>query len=396
MLGGDTLCYDVWDGIEHVDPGASCMERCAWWRNNELRELTVADLMVIDSDWEHVLAESCAMATETIKIMCPFIKRGAVERAFKDSSVGEFQVLTRFNEEDFYNGVSDTEALLWLLNTGAQIRGIKNLHSKLYIFDERRVIVASANLTESAMHRNLEFGFLSEKPSIVGQCHDYFDGLWARAGENLSQAILASIETNLESERAKNALLPGRSKLPDRGADLRSVVEPSLMENNNTGGVGIHGQSGGSSPADKLRDRFWAILLEEIDRTNELTINRKDKYTKYIRIETGIGGVSYRFVARTKNTSTIELIIQKGAALSRQSLEQLERHKTQVERDLGGSLVWELIGANNDVGRIERTYTKGGFASSDVEISKLSKTMVSDMVLFQRALKPHIDKLGLV
>ena len=48
-----------------------------------------------------------------------------------------------------------------LLDAGASIRGIQNLHAKLYLFGTSRAIITSANLTEAALTRNQEFGTTS-------------------------------------------------------------------------------------------------------------------------------------------------------------------------------------------------------------------------------------------
>jgi phosphatidylserine/phosphatidylglycerophosphate/cardiolipin synthase-like enzyme len=37
-------------------------------------------------------------------------------------------------------------------------RGIRHLHSKLYLVGDRRAVVTSANLTTGALDRNEEFG----------------------------------------------------------------------------------------------------------------------------------------------------------------------------------------------------------------------------------------------
>ena len=89
-----------------------------------------------------------------------FIKKGALERLLSHRP-GDVQVITRFNLADFADGVSDVEALRMLLDAGASIRGIQNLHAKLYLFGTSRAIITSANLTEAALTRNQEFGTAS-------------------------------------------------------------------------------------------------------------------------------------------------------------------------------------------------------------------------------------------
>src|SRR3972149_1786386 len=105
-----------------------------------------------------------------IGLICPFIKVGALERLLGRTHRGAVQIITRFNLADFAEGVSDIAALRLLLMSDAQVRGIRNLHAKLYIFGASRAIVTSANLTEAALTRNHEFGFESEDASIVARC----------------------------------------------------------------------------------------------------------------------------------------------------------------------------------------------------------------------------------
>src|SRR5207302_1292913 len=101
---------------------------------------------------------------------CPFIKRGAADVLLRAGVPDLIQVITRFDLGQMSEGVSDTEALRLLLESGAQIRGIQRLHTKMYLLGGGRAIVTSANLTEAGLYRNHEFGFLSDDEIIVGEC----------------------------------------------------------------------------------------------------------------------------------------------------------------------------------------------------------------------------------
>ena len=80
------------------------------------------------------------------------------------------RVITRFNLADCASGVSDVSALRILLDAGAKIRGVKNLHAKLYIFGATRAIVTSANLTNAALVSNHELGMVCDDALIVQRC----------------------------------------------------------------------------------------------------------------------------------------------------------------------------------------------------------------------------------
>ena len=68
------------------------------------------------------------------------------------------KVITRFDLNEFAQGVSDIAALRMSIKANARVRGVRNLHAKLYIFGTSRAIITSANLTEAALRRNHEFG----------------------------------------------------------------------------------------------------------------------------------------------------------------------------------------------------------------------------------------------
>jgi hypothetical protein len=145
--------------------------------------------------------------------------------------------LTRFHLGDFYEGVSDTEALRQFLESGAQIRGVKNLHAKLYLFGRKQVVVTSANLTDRALHLNHEFGFVSDEPMIIIRCHEYFDRLWKLAQPDLTAAKLAGWDKELTSARTGQAPPPKGRRWPDHGANCgfgadssATVVPPVFAE----------------------------------------------------------------------------------------------------------------------------------------------------------------------
>ena len=67
-----------------------------------------------------------------------------------------------------------------LLDAGASIRGIQNLHAKLYLFGTSRAIITSANLTKAALTQNQEFGVVADEAAVTEACRNYFDELWRR------------------------------------------------------------------------------------------------------------------------------------------------------------------------------------------------------------------------
>lgn len=113
-----------------------------------------------------------------------------------------------------------------LLKAGAQVRGIRNLHSKVYLFGDGRAVVTSANLTEAALSRNQEFGFVSDDPKIVVCCKDYFTALWSKAGANLTLSRLEGWEKKVTARLATGSKSNQVAGLGDEGVDVGVEIPP--------------------------------------------------------------------------------------------------------------------------------------------------------------------------
>ncbi len=184
---------------------------------------------LVDTGWSDVLNHAMSVDSSAIRLVCPFIKRRVVEQLLRDRKPRSLQVITRFNLGDFCDGVSDIEALRLLLKNGAAIRGVRNLHAKLYLFGDRRAIVTSANLTTAALHRNHEFGFVADELGIVKRCHQYFDDLWGRAGQDLTEERLAGWDRMVTDHLACGARPTMAMRLGDEGVDADILMEPARL-----------------------------------------------------------------------------------------------------------------------------------------------------------------------
>lgn len=184
---------------------------------------------LVETGWDKELENALLMAHSGVRVISPFIKRNAAERLLSRGKPETLEIITRFNLDDFSEGVSDIAALRLLMANGARIRGIRNLHSKLYLFGNRRAIVTSANLTEAALLRNHEFGFVAEEPGIVAQCRQYFDGLWKRGKADLTAERLAAWNDTVTRHLARGAPPGTRTSLGDEGADAGLPPDPIIL-----------------------------------------------------------------------------------------------------------------------------------------------------------------------
>lgn len=178
----------------------------------------------VKSGWDTELDSALRKDNSELRIVCPFIKKAAAARLLDRGAPEKILVITRASLNDFYGGVSDLGALKLLLNGGAEIRVVRNLHTKLYLFGKSRVILTSANLTEKALRSNHEFGFISDIGKVIGDCTQYFNDLWSHAGKTISGTTVAK----WEREVAKHKRQAGTAKkpnLPDYGTDVEQFEE---------------------------------------------------------------------------------------------------------------------------------------------------------------------------
>ena len=180
---------------------------------------------LVDGGWSREISDALRADKSELRIISPFIKAGALDRLLA-AEPAAVSAITRFNLADFAEGVSDIAALRRLLQRGCAVRGIKNLHAKMYLFGSKRAIVTSANLTAAALDRNHEFGIVSEDEDIITACRRYFDDLWLRAGVDLTIAQLDQWDTIVTHHRAKGGRPNRTAGLGDFGVDVGAAQQP--------------------------------------------------------------------------------------------------------------------------------------------------------------------------
>jgi HKD family nuclease len=188
------------------------------------------DFFFVKSGWDKELSSALNKDSSELRIVCPFIKKSAAARLLDRESPRRLLVITRASLNDFYSLVSDIEALKFLMDNGAEIRVVRNLHTKLYLFGNSRVVLTSANLTEKALRFNHEFGFVSDTPKIVRDCKLYFDELWKGAGRSVSNGKLLQWQHEIARHKAKAGGGPKGPGLPDYGTEVNHFSEPTEPE----------------------------------------------------------------------------------------------------------------------------------------------------------------------
>lgn len=177
-------------------------------------------LKTIQSEWlNEILVE--LESTKKLKIISPFITLNVVKKVLNKFKGKEIELITRYNLNDFKVGASSLDALQVLQNEGCKIKGIKNLHSKMYLFDERSVIITSANFTSGGFFNNREFGILSKDKIILDDSLSYFNKLWSFDDQILSEGKISDWRQELNEETSEKK---PKNFLPDYGISEKDKV----------------------------------------------------------------------------------------------------------------------------------------------------------------------------
>lgn len=183
-------------------------------------------IRLVDSGWGQELESALRANRSDLRIVCPFIKVRALDRLLA-LDPERVRVVTRFSLDEFALGVSDVEALGTLLGRGAEVRGIRHLHAKLYLFGTTRAIVASANLTDAGLNRNPELGIVTEDPTAIANCIAYFDNLWTR-GRIVRPDQAADWTATVRAHQASGGRHRASASLGDFGADAGLPPPPAI------------------------------------------------------------------------------------------------------------------------------------------------------------------------
>jgi hypothetical protein len=181
---------------------------------------------LVSEGWETILHGAASADRSRLRIACPFIKRGALERLLAAGPPEQIDVITRFDLRAFADRVSDLSALHLLLQHGARVRGVLGLHTKLYLVGAANAIVTSANLTNAGLRSNHELGFSIRDTDLVRRCEAYFGQLWERAGNDLVPERLAAWEEKVEAYLLAGAPPVAAGVLADEGV-VAGLAEPA-------------------------------------------------------------------------------------------------------------------------------------------------------------------------
>lgn len=112
--------------------------------------------LLTTSETKNKIAEQVRLATEQLHIISAFCKKSALE--FIESNIqnnlSDKKILVRFLLSDIVNGVTDFELYEYCKANGWELYIRFDLHAKTYVFDRKRLVLGSANLTNNGLGLN--------------------------------------------------------------------------------------------------------------------------------------------------------------------------------------------------------------------------------------------------
>jgi HKD family nuclease len=105
---------------------------------------------------------------DKIRIISPFLSKQMASLLAEAARNGvDCSFITRFYLQDFLDGANSLDGLQEMLDAHVNLYAVIGLHTKLYLFDNNKAIVGSANFTEGGLVRNIELSvFMSDEPTI--------------------------------------------------------------------------------------------------------------------------------------------------------------------------------------------------------------------------------------
>ena len=132
-------------------------------------------------------------------LLCaPYIKKEVVNEILKNKQLTTtLSVITSAKAANFISGSSDIEAIEMLVDNGVKVINYQKLHAKIYLFDNKKALITSANLTNKALFHNYEYGILvheDEKATIDQVYNDFIDMLDSELRGEFDKTLIKRIK----------------------------------------------------------------------------------------------------------------------------------------------------------------------------------------------------------
>jgi Dam-replacing HTH domain/PLD-like domain len=168
-------------------------------------------MKIITTPWKSELMELVSNSTESIKITSPFVKENICNEVLsKKQTQTKFELITSFKLPNLHSGSLDLSALDSIIEANGIVKNFPRLHSKIYLFDDKKVIITSGNLTNGGLISNYEYGIYSDDKLFVSKVALDFDNI----SNNENTGIVKKSDINVVKEILSKVPKAISQKLP--------------------------------------------------------------------------------------------------------------------------------------------------------------------------------------
>lgn len=127
-------------------------------------------MKIIRSPWKNELMELIENTKKSIKIISPFLKEDIIKELLsKKQKQVKVEIITSFKFSNYCTTQSDFFVFKIINETGGRIKINPQINANIYIFDDKKVIISSGNLSANGLLKNYEYGILLEDKTIVAE-----------------------------------------------------------------------------------------------------------------------------------------------------------------------------------------------------------------------------------
>jgi HKD family nuclease len=153
------------------------------------------------SPWRHRFTDFLKGIKSDLLVATPFIKVDEAKWLLDNLSIRfssglNLQILTDLRSESVLSKSLDIGALLYLITYHKKtiIVNLPRLHAKVYIGDDKRAIITSANLTSPGLDSNFEYGIGISDDVVVQNIKTDIEN-YSKLGSQVSKEVLSELST---------------------------------------------------------------------------------------------------------------------------------------------------------------------------------------------------------
>ncbi len=251
---------------------------------------------LLASPWRSRFRGFLASVDRSLLVAAPFIQlreMAWVTRVLLESHGNtevELTLLTSIRADSVMSGTLQVEALIYAAEhfSVASVINVPALHAKVYVADEQRAIVTSANLTTAGLDRNAEYGVFTDAVELAGQinadlrAYGTLGGVVDLSGLREISGMAADLDREHSRQRSAESLAFTR-----KVADLTTKILVTQVGNRTAHAYFADAIKfllrDGPSTTQELHRKIQQLLPELCDDSKDLILNgqRFGKWWKY-------------------------------------------------------------------------------------------------------------------